>query len=812
MFISTDKKSNEPILVAPATGLDRLLSYRAPSELVEMVAFGKRALVPLGSRVVTGYILGRGGTYQGELRDIIDVLDDEPLFDEGRLEFFRFVSEYYFAPLGEVIRAALPGGINLESKKRVRKKGDGEARSAIEGEIIEMLGSGKSLSLAMITRKIKKPGVFRAVNSLARRGVVSLEDEVDTVRAKRGETTIVSVKEDADLMKIEDDIRRSPKTRAIFDFIKTQDGVHLDTLRSRFGNIGPQLDKLVKAGAVEATTEYRERIIALSDIPNKKVERLTDLQAEAFSQINLAIESGIFSTFLLFGVTGSGKTEVYIQSVKAVLKLGKSALILVPEISLTPQLLNRFIAHFGDGIALLHSGLSEGERLDQWWRIREGRAKVVLGARSAVFAPIDKLGLIVIDEEHDQSYKQTENPRYYARDAAVMLGKITGSVVILGSATPSLESYQNAQNGRYRLITLTERASGLRIMPPVTIVDMREESFRTKNITESLASVIEENHARGGQAILLLNRRGFSSFILCSTCGYTFPCPLCQITLTYHKRSRALLCHYCDHRDFAPDVCSRCKSDRLVFMGAGTEQLEEELGGIVQGIRVLRLDRDTTQKKGSFGKILGAFARRGADVLLGTQMVAKGHDFPHIGLVGVVNADIALNLPDFRSAERMFALLSQVAGRAGRGDIPSRVIIQTYNPEHYAIVATAAHDYPEFARVELDLRKQLLYPPFSRLIAIRIVGTKEDATLKACDEMRLRIEMLKSKMGLDLTILGPVPAPLFRLRGKYRYHLLIKSVRMKDGADLVRALFRDGAARGEGDVKILVDIDPIDML
>ncbi len=804
--------SSDVVSVAPATGLSKILSYRVPEEFRDKVTLGTRVLVPLGKRRVTGYIVGTDGTYKGELRDVIEVLDSEPLFDADSLRFFEFLSSYYFAPLGEVIRKALPAGLNVESKKRIRAKEGAVGLSEIENDIIRLSEGEAGISIEALKRKLGGKNIHYHVDKLFRSGALTFEYEMKRPKAKRGIAKVISITDGVNLDEVAEKLSRSFKARDVLNFIAEAGRIELSTLKERFGDVKSQLDRLSEIGAIEIESEYRERKIDVPDMEVGVVEELSRPQKEALSKIMESIRSGGFSVHLLFGVTGSGKTEVYIRAVKEALTSGKGAIVLVPEISLTPQLMSRFTARLGDNVAVLHSGLSQGERLDQWWRIKSKKAKVVLGARSAIFAPISDLKIIIIDEEHDSSYKQGDIPRYNARDIAVMLGKIRGATVVLGSATPSLESYYNAKSGRYDISILPKRVTTEGLMPEVEIVDMKEATFATRSITTRLSELMTETFESKGQIILLINRRGFSTFILCPVCGHSFVCPSCSITLTFHKRSRSLLCHYCDFKSPAPDFCPKCEGRNLVLMGTGTERVEEEILEILPAAKISRLDRDTTRRKGAMGKIISDFARFEADILLGTQMVAKGHDFPGVTLVGVINADTSLNLPDFRSAERTFSLLTQVAGRAGRGDMASKVLIQTYNPTHSAVILASSHDYESFAKAESEEREALFYPPFSRLALIRLFGPIKERTEEAAIKIRDEAERIKSKRNIDVSILGPSPSPLSRLKGNFRYQLLLKGKKSRQISEMVEAILSDIGSNIGGDVKITVDIDPVDML
>jgi len=809
-------KDFSTVSVAVATGLFKTLTYRVPDRMRGGVPVGTRVFVPLGRRSVTGYVVSnKGGEYEGELKEIIDVLDHEPVFDVGALDFFRFLAEYYCAPLGEVIRKGLPGGINIRSKKMIKALKAPDDASDVELKILDLSGGPRGISLDTLKRKLGDYDVHYRVSRLQETGCLAVEEEVESPKAKRGEIRVVSLRDGVIIDEIYEKLSRSKATGEVFRFIAEAGTVSVKELNERFKNAGDKVRRLEGMGAVEVSIEHRAReipFVELSGIDVNPVEELSAAQISAVSEVEGALEAGGFSAHLLYGVTGSGKTEVYLRSVGRAIDLGRGAIVLVPEIALTTQLLARFRARFGDTVAVLHSALSDGERLDQWWRIKKGEARVVLGARSAIFAPLSDPGIIIVDEEHEGSYKQGDVPRYNARDAAVMLGKIRGAVVLLGSATPSLESYNNAVTGRYGLISLPERIAMEGRMPEVTIVDLKEAELVTKSITKRLADEIVRTIDSGHQAILLLNRRGFSSFILCPTCGHNFLCPSCSITLTYHKGTRSLLCHYCDFKSNAPDFCPECEEHRLLLVGTGTERIEEELTHIVPDARTIRLDRDSTRKKGAMGKNLSAFAEGKADILLGTQMVAKGHDFPRVALVGVINADVGLNIPDFRSAERTFSLLAQSAGRAGRGETPAKVIIQTYNPEHYAVRCASSHDYDSFLEIEMESRGELKYPPFSRLVLLSLRGRDRGRVKKASESVAGRLESIKRRGRLAVSILGPVVSPIPKIKGEHRFQIIIKGERRASVTAILDDLLRDESKIVPAGVKLSVDVDPLDML
>ncbi len=537
----------------------------------------------------------------------------------------------------------------------------------------------------------------------------------------------------------------------------------------------------------------------------------TTQQAEALKLIERGLEKDSSTTFLLHGVTGSGKTEVYLQSIARVLEKGKQAIVLIPEISLTPQTLERFRSRFGGRIAPWHSRLSRGERFQEWMRMREGKTDIVVGARSAIFAPFKNLGLIVIDEEHETSYKQTESPKYHVREVALERAYLSGAAVILGTATPSLESYFQARRGKYELAELATRVDD-KIMPEVEIVDMRKELTVRGNrsiFSLRLQHSMQKRLDRKEQVILFLNRRGFSTFVLCRKCGQTMRCPFCDVSFTYHSKTGRLHCHYCNYQEEKPQVCPKCQSHQVGYLGAGTQKVESELRRLLPEARIGRMDSDTTRRKRSYGQILSSFQKHDIDILVGTQMIAKGLDFPKVTLVGVISADTALNLADFRASERTFQLLTQVAGRAGRGDIHGQVIIQTYNPEHYSIQAARLHDYVNFYQQEIEFRRELGYPPFSHLINVTLQSADANRLRKVAGKLGRILEANKEE-GID--VLGPAPAPLTRIKGKWRWQIILKGSEITQMRELLKKSLSQLKEPASGRVRISLDVDPMGML
>jgi len=751
--------------VAIPLPLEGNFHYLVPERLSPLALPGTRVLVPFGRRKVTGYLLGAAPAAAGELKEVLEVLDEAPLFNARELEFYRWIAGYYLHPLGEVIKMALPAGINLVSRYRCEQAEDGTP------VLREFLSGGKSVRTEKFYASLPP----------------------DSGAKPRGKGV--------EILEFLQFLRESGEAGA--------DGeISGRALRARFGHCTPQLNRLVELRAVSCVERevYRDPFRSES-FGKEGVLQLNADQVAAFSRISAAVSSGVFAPFLLHGVTGSGKTEVYLQSISVALAAGRSALVLVPEIALTPQLVGRFKRRFDCGIAVLHSGLSDGERYDEWRRIRRGEAVIVIGARSALFAPLSGLGVIVVDEEHEGSYKQSEGVRYNSRDLALVRGKLEGAVVVLGSATPLVTSYYAARQGRLGYLHLPGRVRELP-MPETVMLDARGQ--RGKTFLPELVDAIEDNLDAGGQTLLFLNRRGFATYLVCQACGHVLRCPNCEVTLTYHRGKGRHVCHYCDYSVPAPSSCPSCKGSEITLLGRGTERVEEEVKELFPLARVARMDRDSTKGKGGHARVLKALEDGSIDILIGTQMIAKGHDFPGVTLVGVVSADASLNLPDFRSSERTFQLVTQVTGRAGRGDKPGRVLVQTLAPEHYALTHAVRHDYEGFYAEEVAFREDVGYPPFAHLASLTVSGIVAAQAENSAQEAASLLRRIKGDCRLRVEILGPVTAPLGKVRGRFRWQILLKG---RERSELHRMLFhfRSGYSHPAA-VRLIVDVDPVEML
>jgi primosomal protein N' (replication factor Y) len=609
----------------------------------------------------------------------------------------------------------------------------------------------------------------------------------------------------------------TPRESEILDSIQSKGQVFRRDLQAALPRASYYIRRLVDKGYVSlhAVETYRDPLVGGDEEPDPR-PTLTSHQQEVLTLLETSISHGGFHPFLLHGVTGSGKTEVYLRAIQRVIAEGREAIVLVPEIALTPQLISRFRRRFKSGIALLHSGLSPGERYDQWRRILRGEVSIAIGARSAVFAPFRKLGIIIVDEEHETSFKQEDKLKYHARDLAVMRAKMAQALLILGSATPSVESFFNTtQTGKFRYLQLPERVES-RPLPSVEIVDMRSEKTDGEHpvFSRALKEALLINADRGQQSLIFLNRRGYANFILCRDCGWSSQCPNCSVTHTYHAVGRVLQCHHCGLGSHVPSVCPHCQGYDLRSVGIGTQRVEDEILELIPSARIARMDRDTTTRKGSYDRIVRSMESRKIDILIGTQMIVKGHDFPEITLVGVVCADTVLNFPDFRATERTFQLLTQAAGRAGRGDRPGTVIIQTYNPDHYSIQRAKDHDFLNFFHEEILYREELGYPPFSRLANLRVTGNRPDATeafAKHLGAVGGQIKKRRKAFRTHVDLLGPCAAPLAKVKGRYRWQLLVKSDRSERLHRFIAELM-DRAEKETSGVHLEVDVDPINLM
>jgi len=857
--------------------VDRLFTYLVPDKLHQSVQCGARALAPFGGRTVVGIIVklsskppdfGRS-TEPGrprarrtiaKLKPIRDLLDPEPIITQELLSLSGWMAQYYCAPLGKILQSVLILTPARAGKRFVELSGaDAGAMlqelssSPSQAAIIKTLSDRGKTSVSRLRTILGIKSIYPALSALTARGYVLVQEEVRAVGFGPKFESIIRV----------DDARRAEWTRWLENApssVPRQQSVIRELLSKGNGASIPAIEVLRKTGASMSTlrTLEEKRILSLdkremrrsssddgadsASITRKFV--LNSHQQQALDAISSGVEQGEFRAYLLFGVTGSGKTQVYIEAIRKVLGRGKSAIVLVPEIALTPQIVRRFKAHFGDLVVAQHSRMSRGERADAWRSAREGRASIVIGPRSAVFAPLRNLGLIVVDEEQEPSYKQyDQSPQYNARDVAVMRASYSKAVVVLGSATPSFESYSNAVSGKYILLELPERADNARL-PQIEIVDMASErktklaafradrkadfksdpvrarleprKFHMISLSGPLIEKIADRLRKKEGIIILQNRRGFSPFIECYECGAVEGCPNCSISLTYHATHRELRCHYCGLVKPAPDVCPKCGSTDIQYRGFGTQRVEEELRALFPGVGMMRMDRDTTTRRNSHEQILKKFSDGDVDILLGTQMVAKGLDISRVTLVGVISADTQMLLPDFRSSEHTFQLLAQVAGRAGRSKLPGEVVIQTYLPGHPTLKHIESHDFKAFYHNEIGFRQALAYPPFSRLVLIEFRGKRETEVLRRAAAVA---ETLRRNHSHILT-LGPATAAISRMKGLFRCHILLKDLKKHDASarpiqqavEEVIGNYGESKAGGLKSVSVTVDVDPIGMM
>lgn len=816
----------EVIVEITAKKLDRIFHYSIPPALRDRLRTGSRVVVPFGNRTIGGYVLGFSETPAASgIKDIIDVTDDDPLLNQDLLALAGWISERYMCSKVEAVRAMLParartaGGhkyiFPLENNDLFHEE-KVKLLNAAEKDVYKLVLTNGAISSKEVREKLGNSKSGKVLKKLTELGLVRVSEGVTPEAGPRIVHT-VAVAADLDLEKVIDDLKRAPKQAVVLKTAAEQGPLPISELAGLSATTSTVVRELIKKGyLLRQSSEIRRDPYGSKFFEQSKPLELTSSQAVVLGEINNALNNRKHQVFLLYGVTGSGKTEVYLQAIDRCLKRGRQAIVLVPEISLTPQMVERFKGRFGELVAVLHSRLSAGERFDEWKMIQSGRVKVVVGARSAVFAPFDDPGLIIIDEEHESSYKQEDNPKYHAREAAVARARLCKGVVVLGSATPSLESYTRAAAGKYSLLKLPGRVAN-RPMPEVTVVDLREElnsgnrSIFSRLLVKKIQAVLE----RKEQVILFLNRRGYSTFVICRECGLVMNCPKCSITLTFHSGENSLRCHYCDFRRKAPDICPKCGSKSIRHFGIGTQRVEEEVLKRFSGAAVARMDMDTTSTKGSHERILEDFKKRRIDILIGTQMIAKGLDFPGVTLVGVITADTALNLPDFRSAEKTFQLLTQVAGRAGRGDIPGEVVVQTYNPEHYSIINARQHDYRSFFAEEIKVREAMEYPPYSSLVRILIYGMEENSVIRGAEVLAHELNRLVNihDMGLEQPILGPAPAALNKLRNRYRWQLCIKGKQGQKVRHIVKmAIENIEVTPWFSNLGIGVDVDPLSIL
>ncbi|MFJ5963441.1 primosomal protein N' [Bacillus sp. NPDC093026] len=792
----------EVIVDVTTKAIDRPFDYRVPDRFKGMIKAGMRVVVPFGPRKIQGFVTrvkDVSDVKTGNIKDIVDLFDLSPVLTDELLELSHWLTEKTLSYHITALQSMLPAAMKAKYEKEIQVLSDEELPQSLK----ELFGQQQSIPYSDIP-----PEELKLIQKHVQKGHLEVRYHVSQKTGKKKVRTLQIAVPRKRLEEKQQELKKNAvKKKALLSFlIRASETTFLaKDLKEQTGASSQMLRTFVQEGLlIESYEEFYRDPYAHDEFKQSVPLDLTTEQAEAAKHIHQAVNDHQYETFLLHGVTGSGKTEIYLQTIDHVLKKGKEAIVLVPEISLTPQMVKRFKERFGSHVAVLHSGLSTGEKYDEWRKIHRKEVKLVVGARSAVFAPFDNLGMIIIDEEHESSYKQEEMPRYHARDVAIERARRHQCPVVLGSATPSLESYARAKKGVYTLLTLKQRVNQQQL-PHVSLIDMREE-LRNGNrsmFSEKLMKRLKEVLEKKEQAVLFLNKRGYSSFVMCRDCGYVEQCPHCEISLTYHRYQKRLKCHYCGHEAPVPAKCPECQSEHIRYFGTGTQRVEEELTKVLPEARIIRMDVDTTSRKGAHEKFLTAFGNKEADILLGTQMIAKGLDFPDVTLVGVLSADTSLHIPDFRSSEKTFQLLTQVSGRAGRHEKTGSVIIQSYTPSHYSIELTKQHDYEAFYEQEMMHRRLQSYPPFYFLAMVTV--SHEEVT-KAAHVTDKIVQFLKKNCAPNTRILGPVASPIAKIKDRYRYQCVIKYKRENELASLLRKI-QDHYQKEMEQKQLIISID-----
>ena len=806
----------------------KAFTYSVPKDLQSYAKFGVRAVAPFGKRTLTGFILNLSETTsldKSEIKPITDILDDKPVFTKDTLKFYEWLSDYYLCSLGEALKLVVPQGTDVETKRKIvvdknfvsELLSKEKKKDSLKFKILTELSKREELSFPTLQKAVRKKNIYSQVRSLHNQGAVTIIDEVEGVKVKPKKVKFVKVaKEIAEIYASFPELdRKSPKQVKILLKLIEAKGISLpvaELLHKTEASLS-SLNGLEQKGFVQIFEKEVDRRYKEHYEEDHQELVLTDQQQKITDEVLDKINGNNFQTYLLYGITGSGKTQVYIELAKRALEKNKTVLILVPEISLTPQITSRFFNNFGDTVTVIHSRMSAGERFDSWRRVLNGKSKIVVGARSALFAPLKNIGLICVDEEHDASYKQADQiPKYNARDAAVVLASINNSPVILGSATPSIESMYNAETGKYKLLSLPKRIDDAKL-PKITFVNIAHEKNKSKTETvfsKLLVDKIDDRLKKNEGVIILQNRRGFSTQIFCNDCGEVEMCENCSVPMVYHINQNKIQCHYCGLVKPAPHACTHCGSINIKYFGTGTERVEDELQFYFPNARIERIDSDSITKKSYLSNLLLSFSKGDIDILVGTQMVSKGLDFPRVTLVGVISAETTLWLPDFRADERTFQLLTQVSGRAGRSKVAGEVIIQTYNEKHFVLQKVLENDYKGFYEKEKIDREKMGYPPFTRIALIETKDTSMDKAKGAAYDFYK--EIIKYKNFIKIS--DPTTAQIFKLKNYYRYHILIKSYKEKDpgGAILRKAILEAWTEFNKKsryrDVKLFYDVDP----
>ncbi|EHH1632645.1 primosomal protein N' [Enterococcus faecalis] len=809
------QKIAKVIVDVPTMQTDQPFTYLVPENLNEQLAVGMRVEVPFGNgnRHVQGFVLAIepvAATVLDEtnvqLKELVAVLDLKPVLNTEMLALADYMKEKTFAFKITCLQTMLPSVMRADYQKYIY----------LTDELSEELQDQLFYGLEEISwDQAQERGLLPQLMALRKQQKVDIRYEVTTRNKVKMVRFIQAAKEFEQLEEIRLGLRKGAKKKEQLLYYLQRLGTEKVTAVKEMKELGFST-ALLNEAAKNGWLTFIEKEAYRDPFANQTFEKTTALSLNAEQQVAVetilqSVQEQQSQTYLLEGITGSGKTEVYLQVIAEVLNQGKTAIMLVPEISLTPQMVQRFKSRFGEHVAVMHSGLSQGEKYDEWRKIERGEAEVVVGARSAIFAPIENIGVIIIDEEHEASYKQEETPRYHARDLAIWRSEYHHCPVVLGSATPSLESRARAQKNVYQRLRLTQRANQAATLPTIDVVDMRQEveNGNVSSFSMSLQEKLQERLEKNEQSVLLLNRRGYSSFVMCRDCGYVLPCPNCDISLTLHMDSKTMKCHYCGHEERIPYRCPNCGQDKIRYYGTGTQKVEEELQTLLPDSRILRMDVDTTRRKGSHEKILRTFGEGQADILLGTQMIAKGLDFPNVTLVGVLNADTALNLPDFRSSERTFQLLTQVSGRAGRAEKPGEVIIQSFNPEHYAIQLAKAQDYEDFYTKEMYIRHRGDYPPYYFTVQITASHPEENEAAKQMFQIATK---LKQGLSPQAILLGPTPNAIMRVNNRYFYQVIIKYKQEPMLQPLLKEILTDTQRATARGLKLSIDAEPMNFI
>lgn len=809
------QKVAKVIVDVPTMQTDQPFTYLVPENLNEQLAVGMRVEVPFGNgnRHVQGFVLAIEpmaamvlDETNVQLKELVAVLDLKPVLNTEMLALADYMKEKTFAFKITCLQTMLPSVMRADYQKYIY----------LTDELSEELQDQLFYGLEEISwDQAQERGLLPQLMALRKQQKVDIRYEVTTRNKVKMVRFIQAAKEFEQLEEIRLGLRKGAKKKEQLLYYLQRLGTEKVTAVKEMKELGLST-ALLNEAAKNGWLTFIEKEAYRDPFANQTFEKTTALSLNAEQQVAVetilqSVQEQQSQTYLLEGITGSGKTEVYLQVIAEVLNQGKTAIMLVPEISLTPQMVQRFKSRFGEHVAVMHSGLSQGEKYDEWRKIERGEAEVVVGARSAIFAPIENIGVIIIDEEHEASYKQEETPRYHARDLAIWRSEYHHCPVVLGSATPSLESRARAQKNVYQRLRLTQRANQAATLPTIDVVDMRQEveNGNVSSFSMSLQEKLQERLEKNEQSVLLLNRRGYSSFVMCRDCGYVLPCPNCDISLTLHMDSKTMKCHYCGHEERIPYRCPNCGQDKIRYYGTGTQKVEEELQTLLPDSRILRMDVDTTRRKGAHEKILRTFGEGQADILLGTQMIAKGLDFPNVTLVGVLNADTALNLPDFRSSERTFQLLTQVSGRAGRAEKPGEVIIQSFNPEHYAIQLAKAQDYEDFYTKEMYIRHRGDYPPYYFTVQITASHPEENEAAKQMFQIATK---LKQGLSPQAILLGPTPNAIMRVNNRYFYQVIIKYKQEPMLQPLLKEILTDTQRATARGLKLSIDAEPMNFI